>query len=122
MKVAYFEGDCRSYFLGHGKSVTMDEIMREAQTGELPRALADSDAPRFGWERESLTLVLVPDDFDLTTLNGDDWDDAPADCNASRPYGARVGDEWVDLDLIPGVLVLDLRIGDRVSGDPKEAR
>lgn len=90
MKIAWFEGNCQVPEEQYQPWMTQDEIM----------ALAEGDA-----RRPILRLLLVPDGTDLTSLRGDDWNDAPADCNAGSPYDnslpdgsrwlyVRLGDEW----------------------------
>lgn len=90
MKVALFRGDVSQPRTGDRDYLSMDQIL----------TLATWD-PR----RPLMWVLLVPDDFDLRELRGDDWNDAPAEHNAgdvyesSLPPGARwvmfgVGDEW----------------------------
>jgi len=53
-----------------------------------------------------LRVLLVPDDADTSQLWGDDWNDAPASCNAGDPY---------DDTFPPGAVMLTLHVGDRVE-------
>ena len=97
MKVAWFQGDIErpeTEWVNGGRAefLSMEQIL----------ALPFTD-PR----RPCLRLLLVPDDFDLAQMWGDDWNDAPADCNAGEPYDDTLppGAKWVTLgagDYFPG--------------------
>jgi hypothetical protein len=86
-RIAWFQGDAQRPEDHYQPYVSQDEIMARAQR--------HSGHP----ETPLLRLLLVPEDTDLTTLGGDDWDDAPADCNASEPYDPPEGSVWVELRL-----------------------
>ena len=75
MKVAWFEGSCVE-----GGYRSMDEIIASSP----------------GFDAPYLRLLLVPDDFDLSTMRGDDWNDRPAFCNAGEPYSDSLPDgaQW----------------------------
>ena len=87
-RVAWFQGDAQ---VPERDSATpylsQDEIMRRAE--------------HFGAHPETpvLRFLLVPVDTNLQDLGGDDWNDAPADCNASQPYNPPEGSRWVELRL-----------------------
>lgn len=53
------------------------------------------DDPR----RPRLRILLIPANTDLSEVSGDDWNDAPADCNASEPYTWPEGSVWLDIRL-----------------------
>lgn len=77
MKIAYFEGgESQSWDLSYNEQLEL------AQKGIM--SVGNYHAPAF-------YIVLVPDDTDLTTLTGDDWNDAPADINAGVPTNLPVG-------------------------------
>jgi hypothetical protein len=82
MKVGWFQGDAQ--IPDTLDDLTQDQIMAMARH--------DERAP-------ILRVLLVPDYFDITHLSGDDWNDAPADCNASRPYDPPPGSLWLDIRL-----------------------
>jgi len=91
MKVAWFQGDVEKpefgSFYEYREYLSMEQIL----------ALPD-DSPR----RPRLRILLVPDDFDLSQMWGDDWDDAPADCNAGDPYDDRLPADHVWLEFYVG--------------------
>jgi len=64
-KLAYFRGDSLS-----NSMVSQAEVMSLAEAGLLK-------------EKPMLIIALIPKEAKLTDCWGDDWDDAPADCNAS---------------------------------------
>lgn len=82
MRLAWFQGDIKRP--DTLEPMSMDEIL----------ALPDGD-PR----RPTLTLLLVPDDYDLSNMSGDDWDDRPADCNAEEPTPSTLphGAVWLEI-------------------------
>jgi hypothetical protein len=89
VKIAWFEGDVR--VPAHDRSwLAMDEVVLLADTDESPQ----------------LRILLVPDDFDLSAMRGDDWNDRPAEHNAERPYAESLptAARW-----------LELRLGDHVD-------
>jgi hypothetical protein len=92
VKVAWFRGDVEvPEAWAKGVYMSMDEIIA------LPQG--DERSPE-------LELLLVPDDFDLSLMRGDDWNDAPADCNAGMPY---------EDSLPPGAVWIRLRLNDVVD-------
>jgi hypothetical protein len=90
VRLAWFYGDCEEAETPNGLplGLCMDDIMKLAGTDLAPE----------------LSIVLVPDDADLTRLTGDDWDDAPANANAGPPYEERLPD---------GARWIRVRLGDR---------
>lgn len=82
MKVGWFQGDAQK--TEDDSWLSQDEIMA------LPKS---SD------RRPCLRILLVPDNFDITLLGGDDWNDSPADCNAGPPNNEPTGSVWLDLYL-----------------------
>ena len=66
-KLAYFHGNS----LGH-YSLSQDEVMATVEDG------IDSEF--------RLVIGLIPKKAKLTHCSGDDWDDSPAECNASGFY------------------------------------
>lgn len=88
MKLAWFEGTSSEPEHTH-VSMTQDQI--------------NADADRGGPTAPTLRLLLVPDDLPLTSLVGDDFDDAPASLNAGAPYADRLPD---------GCVWLTVRLGD----------
>lgn len=66
-KLAYFRGDSMS-----DPNLCQDDVMKMAEAGVA--------------EDFELCIALIPKDEKLTKCGGDDWDDAPADCNASGFY------------------------------------
>lgn len=87
MKVAWFQGDIEQPEAWDGTHYSMEQIL----------AFPPGD-PR----TPILTILLVPDDFDLTQMWGDDWNDAPADCNAGRPCLDTLPEGHLWLHLRPG--------------------
>lgn len=69
-KLAYFYGDS----LGN-PTLSQDKVMVLADADKLGEL---SDDP--------LRIALIPKNEKLSDCNGDDWDDTPADCNASGFY------------------------------------
>jgi len=85
MKVAWFRGDVKvPESWARGVYLSMDDILAFSRDDERSPVLE---------------LLLVPDDFDLGLMRGDDWNDAPADCNAGRPYRDSLPPEAVWLRL-----------------------
>lgn len=85
MRIAWFQGDAQQPGVDYRAHFSQDAInqMAEARLDATP----------------TLRILLIPDDAKLTDLRGDDFNDAPADCNASEPYTYPEGSEWVELRL-----------------------
>lgn len=77
MKLAHWTG------LIEQTDTSMDELQERAASGDGPL----------------LRLLFIPDDALLGNVTGDDWNDAPAHCNADGPYEWPEGGVWVQLQL-----------------------
>lgn len=66
-QLAYFQWDSLSHHL-----LCQDDVMRLTDNREL--------------ERIELVIALIPKNKKLSSFGGDDWNDAPAECNASGFY------------------------------------
>lgn len=72
-KLAYFTGDSLSH-----NHLCQDKVMKLAESG-----LIDEDDYSFNG---ILQIALIPKEARLTECSGDDWNDTPAECNASGFY------------------------------------
>ncbi len=88
MRIAWFQGDAQ---VPHWTAIATPPYFSQDELN----AAAEQEGP----VTPRLRVLLVRDDVDLRTLGGDDWNDAPADCNASEPYRIPEGSEWVELRL-----------------------
>jgi len=68
------------YKLADFYGYAMDHKFRHEQMMEMAeKEIAEDEVP-------VLTIALIPKSERLTDCNGDDWDDEPANCNASGFY------------------------------------
>jgi hypothetical protein len=92
-KLAYFKGNCED------ADTSLEEVMKMAEKQVYPE----------GWDNTGwidLSVVLIPKDEKLTKLWGDDWNDAPASCNAGMVYE----------DTLPiGSIIISGRLGDELK-------
>lgn len=90
-KIGWFQGDAQV------PERTITPYMSQDEINALD--VNDRDTP-------ILRILLIPENASLTELKGDDFNDAPANCNASHPYYYPEGSVWVNIPL-GGVVNID---------------
>ncbi len=88
MRVGWFQGDAQE-----------PEYVEDATVGWRSQDAIQESAEANSIFTPVLRVLLIPDDAKLTDLDGDDWNDAPANCNASEPYRVPEGSQWLELRL-----------------------
>lgn len=91
-RLAYYRGDSFGHY-----TLCQDEVMAMAEGGKSPV--------------DKLLIALIPKAAKLTACGGDDWNDSPAECNASGFYEYPKGTIFLS-----GELGGELRLHENIEG------